>query len=107
MSVESRRRLGLMLGLATIAIYAPTSSAQIPRRGIPIKPATSQPAAGAGAIDEKGPPSARATEPFSPTAPAVVRRTSGFTGASPLTRATPTSDFLPIPDRWRVGVPAD
>jgi hypothetical protein len=78
------------------------ASAQIPRK-IPGRPgATSQPATA-----EAPAAASRPAEPFSPPAQTLERRTSGYTGRSPVIRGTPTSDFLPIPDRWRVGVPPE
>jgi hypothetical protein len=70
----------------------------------------SQPSAagGAAAADAEladGPlPATRPAEPESPPAEAIRRRTSGYAGRSPVSKGTPTSDFIPIPDRWRIGV---
>jgi hypothetical protein len=82
--------------------------AQIPRR-IPGRPPASQPATdatGTGAAAAAAPAS-RPVEEYSPPAEAPLRRTSGYVGSSPLQRGGGSSDFLPLPDRWRIGGPPE
>src|SRR5258706_3220622 len=85
--------------LLVILSFAGTALAQIPRRIPGRTPPASQPAETA--------PASRPVEPYSPPAEPVLRQPSGYTGGSQVPRGTPTSDFLPIPDRWRIGVPPE
>lgn len=97
------------LGVFVLSGVGLASEAQIPRR-IPGRPgaATSQPATGSTAAAAEAPaPIVRPVEPYSPPAEPIERRPSGYTGRSPISKGTPTSDFLPIPDRWRIGVPPE
>src|SRR4051812_28865498 len=87
------------LGLLVV-FFAGSEVFGIPRR-IPGRTSTSQPATA-----EAG-PATRPVEPYSPPAEPVLRRPSGYAGESRVMRGTPTSDFLPIPDRWRIGVPPE
>jgi hypothetical protein len=99
----SRARFAAILGLGvtSAALFAAAAEAQIPRRRPPADAAATQPA-------DAGPaPASRPVEEYSPPAEPIQRQPSGYVGKSPIRRGTPTSDFLPIPDRWRVGVPAD
>src|SRR3954470_12608998 len=80
------------------------ASAQIPRR-IPGRTPASQPATDATAAADA--PSSRPVEPYSPPADAPLRRPSGYVGSSPLRSGGGSSDFLPIPDRWRIGGPPE
>src|SRR5258706_12132721 len=100
-SVRPRITALACLGVSALFLLASPASAQIPRR-IPGRPPASQPAA-----DTAPAAASRPVEPYSPPAEPILRRPSGYTGASPLRRGAPTSDFLPIPDRWRIGVPAE
>jgi hypothetical protein len=93
---KSSRIYGLVL-LAAVS-FASSVLAQIPRR-IPGRTPASKPVEPA--------PASRPVEPYSPPAEPVVRRPSGYVGNAPGPRGTPTSDFLPIPDRWRIGVPPE
>ncbi|HEY7086475.1 MAG TPA: hypothetical protein VH518_00220 [Tepidisphaeraceae bacterium] len=52
-------------------------------------------------------PSTKTTAPApEPLAPPVDLTRMGYTGDSPFRAIPGTEDFLPIPDRWRIGIPA-
>lgn len=78
--------------------------AQIPRR-IPGRTPASQPATDATTAADT--PASRPVEPYSPPAEAPLRRPSGYVGSSPISRGAGSSDFLPLPDRWRIGGPPE
>ena len=102
---RSGRARVVLLSVSSLVAWAavsPTVDAQIPRRRPPAATTQSTTAADAGPA-----PASRPVEPYSPFAEPPARQPSGYVGSSPLRRGNPTSDFLPIPDRWRVGVPAD
>jgi len=86
--------------LAGVLLLSDSAWSAIPRR-IPGRTpaATTQPAEAA--------PASRPVEPYSPPAEPILRRPSGYVGSSPISRGAGTSDFLPIPDRWRIGGPPE
>lgn len=86
--------LTLLIALAG----GPMALGQIPRR-IPGRTPASQPAAAA--------PASRPVEPYSPPARDVTRWPGGYTGGSTISPGVGSSDFLPIPDRWRIGGPVE
>src|SRR4051812_40704748 len=90
----------LAFGLVLVLFFGGFEALGIPRK-IPGRGPASQPATA-----EAG-PATRPAEPFSPPAEPILRQPSGYVGGSRITRGTPTSDFLPIPDRWRIGVPPE
>jgi len=68
-------------------------------------PAT-QPAATQPATPQKAPvkapgPPLEEPQPQQPLPPI------GYAGGSPFGSAVPSGDFLPVPDRWRIGIPGD
>lgn len=73
---------------------------QLPRRRPPTQPAT-QPASKPVEITPAP------VDPYSPLAEPVARRPSGYTGPGLSRTSGGSSDFLPIPDRWRTGMPAE
>jgi hypothetical protein len=84
--------------LAGVLMVSDAAWSAIPRR-IPGKPAATQPAETA--------PASRPVEPYSPPAEPVLRRPSGYVGSSAVRSGGGSSDFLPIPDRWRIGGPPE
>jgi hypothetical protein len=83
------------IAIGAIFVVASTAGAQIRRPGRPTTTTApvSQPAE---PVEEPSPP-----------AEGVQRRPTGYTGGAQRRQVTGNSDFLPVPDRWRIGMPPE
>src|SRR4051812_42743602 len=111
-----RTRVRVLLGACLAALAAVNSAAAqeadqyallAPRRpsAASESPPPTSSASDAMTLQTPAPETPPAPEvPYEP-APEVQLAPKGYTGASPFGRSLAQDDFIPIPDRWRIGFP--